>query len=171
MAEVYKGATVHERLLQAAKDNAPSKLEEITDEEGFDVNVKDRSTGNTALHYAVQNLAADVFELLLEIDGCDVDPQNNGNANTISPTFKETPLHFAVRLEDPRARHYFVGNLLEAGADTTIRNSFGQRAYDLIPADDEECRKMIRQAEAEAAQAGDVASDSDEGDPNDVASD
>ena len=42
-------------------------------------------------------------------ENCDVDPINKLD--------KETPLHIAVRLEDPGAREYFVASLLDAGAN------------------------------------------------------
>jgi hypothetical protein len=38
-----------------------------------------------------------------------------------------------------------------------IRNKHGQTAYELVPANDDDCRQFIRQAEAEASQAADVA--------------
>ena len=39
-----------------------------------------------------------------------------------------------------------------------MRDKHNQRAYDLIPVEDEECRLFIRQAESAATQAADVAS-------------
>lgn len=50
---------------------------------------------------------------LLEFEpGCDVDPINFQ---------EETPLHFAVRCEEPELRALLVDSLLDAGADTRLR--------------------------------------------------
>ncbi|KAG9057677.1 hypothetical protein FS842_004854 [Serendipita sp. 407] len=118
-----------------------------------------------ALHYAVQYGSTEVLELLLNVEGCDVDIQNR--------LTKSTPLHLAVKLFDLDTRHYIVQSLLEAGADFMVRNKHGQLPKELVPEGDSDCKKFIRDAEAERAQADDVASDSDDDavGSDDVASD
>ena len=54
--------------------------------------------------------STEVLEHILSQDGCDVDPINR--------IAKDTPLHSAVRLEQPELRYHIVESLLEAGADT-----------------------------------------------------
>lgn len=53
-----------------------------------------------------------MLEYILSHDGCDVDPTNKLEG--------ATPLHLAVKLEEPEARVYFVRELLDAGADYTF---------------------------------------------------
>jgi hypothetical protein len=55
--------------------------------------------------------STDVLEHILSHEECDVDP--------INKLEKATPLHLAMRVEDPELRDYIVSNLLEAGADIT----------------------------------------------------
>jgi ankyrin repeat protein len=51
----------------------------------------------------------DVLNELLEYDGCDVDYTNNIEG--------ATPLHLAVKIEEPELRALIVDSLLDAGAD------------------------------------------------------
>lgn len=54
--------------------------------------------------------SVEVLEELLEYDGCDVDYINRIDG--------ATPLHLAVKLEEPELRALIVDSLLDAGADT-----------------------------------------------------
>lgn len=166
-----RGAKATERLLAAAKTDNEAMLEEAL-AELEDINGTD-GMGNTALHYAVQNASTNVLETILCHDTCDVDIRNRNG---------DTPLHIAVRNrweEHEGLRLYLLENLLEAGADTLIKNRYNEKPVDLVPpnpapgSDDELVRKALRAAVAERAVAskGDIADDDDVFDPNDVASD
>ncbi|CCA68033.1 hypothetical protein PIIN_01900 [Serendipita indica DSM 11827] len=158
-----QGASCNERLLAAAKADDVDMLNEVFEEGDYDINFQD-GLGNTALHYAAQYGSVDALDELLTVEGCDVDLQNR--------IMKQTPLHLACKNSDLDTRHYMVRSLLEAGADTSIKDKHGQRAYDLIPAADNDCRGFIREAEAQAAQLDDVADDDDDDvHSDDVASD
>ncbi|KAG6380600.1 ankyrin repeat-containing domain protein [Boletus reticuloceps] len=90
----------------------------------FDINCTDLS-GNTPLHLTVSSGSIEHVNLLIEADGCDVDPQNNSG---------DTPLHLAVRIPDRATRHAIVSALVEtAGAIDSIRlaNKAGQTPNDL----------------------------------------
>lgn len=63
-----------------------------------------------ALHYAASTGSVNVLDIILSVDGCDVDPINRLE--------KATPLHLAAKLSDPDVRYDVVSNLLDAGADT-----------------------------------------------------
>lgn len=91
---------------------------------------------------SVQNGSTDVLEHILSHDDCDVDPINRIN--------RATPLHLACQLEDDGIRSYMVESLLEAGADTKIRDKNGELAITFIPPTDEETRKLFRMAQAQA---------------------
>ncbi|KAF8548065.1 ankyrin [Imleria badia] len=78
----------------------------------FDINCTDLS-GNTPLHLAVLSGSIENVNLLIEADGCDVDPQNKAG---------DTPLHLAVKIQDRVTRHAIVSSLVEtAGAVESIR--------------------------------------------------
>ncbi|PVG00967.1 ankyrin [Serendipita vermifera] len=162
--DTEKGASSNELLINAARTDNKELAESVIEREDCDINFQD-GLGNTALHWAVQHGSTEVLDLLLETEGCDVDIQNR--------VLKATPLHLAVKLSDLDLRHYVVRSLLDAGADITIRDKYGQLASQLVPADDDACRGFIREAQAQAAQANDVASDSDDegAHSDDVASD
>ncbi|KAJ7239750.1 ankyrin repeat-containing domain protein [Mycena haematopus] len=153
--ESHQGASNNERLLAAARSDNEEMLLEVFERGGFDINFQD-GVGNTALHIAVLHGSTDVLEHILSQEGCDVDPINR--------TQKATPLHLAVQLEDPELRTYIVSSLLEAGADTRIKDKNGDTALDYVSADDTEIRTLIRKSQAQASVTQeDVASDDEDG--------
>ncbi|WWD16894.1 hypothetical protein CI109_101326 [Kwoniella shandongensis] len=172
-----QGASANERLLAAAKSDNEGMIEDAL-LELKDINYTD-GLGNTALHYAIIHASTSVLETILCHETCDVDLPNRLQG--------DTPLHIAVRNrweEHEGLRVYLVGSLLEAGADTTIKNRYNQRPIDLLPpsnpsadpeSDDERIRAALRRAEAEAmiTASGDVVDEDEEAiiDPDDVASD
>ncbi|WVQ87928.1 hypothetical protein IAS59_001659 [Cryptococcus gattii] len=172
-----QGASANERLLAAAKTDNEGMLEDAL-KELSDVNQPD-GLGNTALHYAVIHASTNVLEPILCHDTCDVDLKNRLQG--------DTPLHIAVRNRWDQyegLRLWLVRSLLEAGADTSIRNRHNERPIDILPradpnadpsSDNEKIRSALRQAEAEASLAlSDAVVDDDdevEVDPDDVASD
>ncbi|KAF7307617.1 Ankyrin [Mycena indigotica] len=149
-----EGANNNQRLLAAAREDNEEMLLEVFDQGGFDINFQD-GLGNTALHYAASLGSTDVLEHILECDGCDVDPINRLE--------KATPLHLAVRIENPDLRRRVVTSLLEAGADTRIKDKNGDTVLDVLPADAEEIRKLIHKERAQGAiSLDDVANDDDD---------
>ncbi|PBK93586.1 ankyrin [Armillaria gallica] len=154
MADSNGGASNNERLLAAARTDNEELMMEVFSEGGFDINFQD-GLGNTALHLAVSNGSTDVLEHILSHEDCDVDPINRIE--------RATPLHLAVKLEHPELRKHVVDSLLEAGADTSIRDKFGETALDLVPSEDTEVRALFRKAQAQASiSQDDIASDDDD---------
>ncbi|KAJ7447204.1 ankyrin repeat-containing domain protein [Mycena latifolia] len=152
--ESEQGASNNERLLAAARADNEDMLLEIFEAGGFDINFQD-GLGNTALHNAVSNGSTDVLEHILSHEECDVDPVNRIE--------KATPLHLAVRLEDHELRKHIVESLLDAGADTRIKDKSGDTVLDVLPADDTEIRALIRKAQAQASVSQDDVASDDEG--------
>ncbi|KAF8588936.1 hypothetical protein K439DRAFT_1651726 [Ramaria rubella] len=166
MSEEHEGASHNERLLSAARsDNEDLLLEVFEHPDRFDINFRD-GLGNTGL---AQHGSTTVLEHLLSFEGCDVDLQNRLE--------RDTPLHAAVKnLDDPEQRNYVMESLLEAGANTKIKDKNGDIVLDLVSSSsrslDDELRSAIRKAEAEASVSqADIADDDDDGDESGSASD
>ncbi|KAL1951730.1 hypothetical protein VTO73DRAFT_879 [Trametes versicolor] len=128
------GATNNERLLAAARSDNEDMLLEVFDEGKFDINAQD-GLGNT---------------------DCDVDPQNRIE--------KATPLHLALRIEDQDLRTAVVSSLLEAGADTRIKDKNGETVFDLVSPEDTEIRTLLRKSQAQASISKDDVADDDDDD-------
>ncbi|EAU92374.1 hypothetical protein CC1G_00593 [Coprinopsis cinerea okayama7 len=152
--DAIKGASNNERLLAAARADNEELLLEVFEEGGFDINCKD-GVGNTPLHNAVLHGSTDVLEHILSHEECDVDPVNRID--------QATPLHLAVQIEDPELRKAVVESLLEAGADTTLKDRNGFTVLDIIPSDDTVIRGLIRKSKAtNLVSSADIASDDDD---------
>ncbi|TFK85580.1 ankyrin [Polyporus arcularius HHB13444] len=148
------GASNNERLIAAARSDNEDMLLEVFEEGKFDINAQD-GLGNTALHYAASHGYLEILEHLLEYDGCDVDLQNRIE--------KATPLHLALQIDDPETRAAVVSSLLEAGADTKIKDKNGETPLDLVPPADAKLRSLFRKSQAQASIAqSDVANDDDD---------
>ncbi|GJE98853.1 ankyrin repeat domain-containing protein [Phanerochaete sordida] len=152
-----KGASNNEILIHAVREDNEDMLLELFEKGGFDINYQD-GLGNTALHYAASLGSTAVLEHILSHDECDVDPINRIE--------RATPLHLAVKLEDPELRHFVVESLLDAGADTFIKDKNGETVVDLVPDEDKETLALIRRARAQATRSQeDVVNDDDDDEP------
>ncbi|EFP74234.1 hypothetical protein PGT21_035315 [Puccinia graminis f. sp. tritici] len=175
-----KGAAPNERLLFAAKQNSEDLFKEVEENGGYDINYQD-NLGNTALHYAVIRQSPHVMELILEHEGADVDLRNKEG---------KTPLLCAVEIDHPVAMFEIMRSLLDAGADTRLRDkrtkeSLTDKLRQRIRtrrqvsegapgSGDEEARLMRIIEEAEAAgqiDQDDIASEDDSSGPRDAPSD
>ncbi|KAK2462860.1 hypothetical protein APHAL10511_005058 [Amanita phalloides] len=151
------GASCHERLRAAARDDNEEMLLSAIEDEHCEINHADgwvfrrvldtaddplrkSRLGNTALHYATSHGSTNVLEHILCHVDCDVDP--------INAVEKATPLHLAAQLNDEELRCFIVNSLLDAGADITIRDKTGRTAREMIPPDDEETMSLFNRMEA-----------------------
>jgi len=149
--EETKGASNNERLLAAARMDNEELLLETFDQGGVDINCQD-GLGNTPLHNAVLHGSTDVLEHILSHEDCDVDPVNRID--------KATPLHLAVQIEEPKLRLYIFESLLEAGADTSIKDKNQETVLDIVRTQDAELYALIRKYQAQASiSRNDIASD------------
>lgn len=155
MAEETQGASNNERLLAAARSDNEDLLLEVFEQGNFDINCQD-GLGNTPLHNAVSHGSTDVLEHILSHERCDVDPLNKIE--------KATPLHLAVRIEHVALRRHIVESLLDAGADTYIKDKNGETAVDILPPEEMEIRELIRKARSVLnISHDDIASDDEDG--------
>ena len=109
-------------LLEAAGEG-DIKAVKLLLAEGADVNVKS-ATGETALHVAGIKCVRGVAKALLEA-GADVNAQTNDGAAMLM-----TPLHWYVNMNSCSTED--IDELLQAGADTNIRNSQGETPLDMV---------------------------------------
>ncbi|KAF9078776.1 hypothetical protein BDP27DRAFT_1412724 [Rhodocollybia butyracea] len=176
MSENEEGASNTQRLLAAAREDNEELLLDIFEKGNFDINFQD-GVGNTGKSgrglektilnpnpawlnsfthcVSVQNGSTDVLEHILSHEECDVDPINRIQ--------RATPLHLACQLKYDGMRAFVVESLLEAGANTKIRDKNGELAESFVPPNDQETRKLFRKAQAQAVAISqdDIASDDD----------
>lgn len=147
-------------LIDAARTDNIDQLDEevfskVKKDGKFDINYQD-GIRNTALHYAASEGSLDVLEAILTYDGCDVDYVNIEGA---------TPLHLAVKIKEPELRALIVDSLLDAGADTRIKDKAGELAQDYVAKDDTETLNAFHRRELEdSLSKNDIASDDDDDD-------
>jgi len=152
--------TLHKLLIDAARTDNIDQLDEevfskVKKDGKFDINYQD-GIRNTALHYAASEGSLDVLEAILTYDGCDVDYVNIEGA---------TPLHLAVKIKEPELRALIVDSLLDAGADTRIKDKAGELAQDYVAKDDTETLNAFHRRELEdSLSKNDIASDDDDDD-------
>jgi len=80
------------------------------------VNLKAKVSGDTALHFAIENGNIKMAQLLLADPKTDVNAKNNeGN----------TPLHEVVKIADPKEREILAGDLIKRGANISDKNNKG----------------------------------------------
>eukprot|EP01104_Vermistella_antarctica_P001745 TRINITY_DN1186_c0_g2_i1.p1 TRINITY_DN1186_c0_g2~~TRINITY_DN1186_c0_g2_i1.p1 ORF type:complete len:157 (-),score=41.73 TRINITY_DN1186_c0_g2_i1:107-577(-) len=104
-------------LMSAAKGGRADDLEEILNFPTIDVNAAD-PLGNTPLHYASGSNKEAAVKVILGVKGVNVNAVN---------AHGDTPLHKA----SSRAGIEVVRALMEAGADTLLKNEDGDRPADL----------------------------------------
>jgi len=158
MAENHGDNTTYNKLLldAARTDNVDQLFDVFEQPRKFDINYQD-GIGNTALHYAASNGSVEVLNELLEYDGCDVDYVNRIEG--------ATPLHLAVKIEQPELRALIVDSLLDAGANTHMKDKEGQVPLDYVPEDDTETRNAFRRYQVQQSiSKNDIADDDDDDD-------
>lgn len=142
------GASPSEQLLEAARRNNTDLLTELLSkyqdkpQEAIDlINSAKDSSGNGALHLAAKYGNYEVMDHLLDIDGVDVNLQAKLNGNT--------PLHYAVSysFDDPEYALFVVNELINCGADPSIKNKENLRPIDVIGNSNEEIKMALESAE------------------------
>lgn len=166
------GATFQEQILESARRNNTELLLQIKSDLANDQarlaellnSTKENITLNSPLHLATQLGNWEFIDIVLDIEGVEIDHKNRDGA---------TPLHLAVKYSANEPEHgtFVVDNLLDAGSDPRITDSHGLRAKDYVR-DNAKLRELLESAEyailmevPEAEQLGDadldLASDSD----------
>ncbi|KAK9321674.1 ankyrin repeat-containing domain protein [Lipomyces orientalis] len=159
------GAKPSELLIEASRRNNIDLLQEVL---GISVDGEARpgaaeiinssvdALGNTPLHVAALNGSYECLDMLLDVEGVEVDPVNRMEGNT--------PLHCAVVYaeEEPEHAIAIVDMLVDAGCDPRIRNKQKDKPIDLVLPTNPELRKILQGAEM-AAMMGPTGEDQEVG--------
>lgn len=140
------GASPSERLIDAARRNNVDLFEQFTKdvetpEKAIElINTSTDPSGNTALHLAAKYGNYEVMDLMLDIDGVDV--------NVISKMNGNTPLHYVATysFEDPDYALFLTNELINCGADTNIKNKEGLRPIDIIGSSNDAIKEALEAA-------------------------
>ncbi|KAK9236220.1 hypothetical protein V1525DRAFT_407628 [Lipomyces kononenkoae] len=165
VGDTTEGAKPAELLIEAARRNNVDLLLDllgISDDgparpgSAEIINTAKDSLGNSPLHLAAINGSDDCLDILLDVEGVEVDPINRMEGNT--------PLHCAVLYAEQEPEHAIaiVEMLIDAGSDPRIRNKLKDKPIDLVLPTNAELRKILQGAEM-AAMMGSYAADQDEG--------
>lgn len=140
-------ASVSEQLLEAARrDNTELLLEVralVNDEPKLAdlINTTtEQVTMNSPLHLACLRGNWDFIDIVLDVEGVEIDPKNRDG---------DTPLHLAVKYcaEEPEHGRFIVDNMLDAGSDPRIVDKLGNKPLDYVGKDDTELRELLESAE------------------------
>lgn len=142
------GASPAEQLLEAARRNNTDLLQELLakyqdkPEEAIElINKAKDPSGNGALHLAAKYGNYEVMDQLLDIEGVNVNLQATMNGNT--------PLHYAVSysFQDPEYALFLVNELINCGADPSIKNKENLKPIEIVGDSNEEIKTALESAE------------------------
>lgn len=174
MADNSEGASPSEQILEAARRNNTELLLQIKSDLGNDqeklstlINTtRELISSNTPLHLACQLGNWEFIDIVLDIEGVEIDPKNREGS---------TPLHLAVKYanEEPEHGFFIIDNLVDAGSDPRILDNSSLKPINYVTKDTK-LRELLESAEYAIAMEGQVAeeNDNDEDDgPSDSDSD
>lgn len=168
-----EGASYSEQILESARRNNTELLLSIKVELNNDqeklaelINTtKEVITDNTPLHLVCQLGNWEFIDIVLDIEGVEIDPQNRDG---------ETPLHLAVKYtnnEEPEHGYFIVDNMLDAGSDPRIKDKHNLKPKDYVSSDHEKLIELLESAEyaisMEPTEAEQLAEFEDEGSVSD----
>ncbi|CAH6718965.1 ankyrin repeat-containing protein [[Candida] jaroonii] len=145
MSEI--GASHKEQILEAARRNNTELLLQIKSELSNDdvklselINTtKEIITNNSPLHLACQLGNWEFIDIVLDIEGVEIDPKNRAG---------ETPLHLAVKYtnEEPEHGYFMIDNLIDAGSDPRILDDSKLKPINYIK-DNAKLKELLESAE------------------------
>lgn len=143
-----EGASYSEQLLECARRNNTElllaiKVELNNDQEKLSnlINsTRELITNNTSLHLACQLGNWEFMDIVLDIEGVEIDPKNREG---------DTPLHLAVKytINEPEHGYFIIDNLLDAGSDPRIIDKHNLKPIDYVNKDNENLRELLESAE------------------------
>lgn len=161
MAETHDGASYQEQLLECARRNNTELFLDIrahvndTAQLAKLINsTKEVITDNTPLHIATLMGNWEFIDVVLDVEGVEIDPLNREG---------DTPLHLAVKYaaSEPEYGYFIIDNLLDAGLDATIVDKHGLKPVNYV-VKDEKLRNLLESAEYAAHIEPGIEEDEDE---------
>lgn len=159
------GASFSEQLLECARRNNTELLQSIIAELP-DVHAvaklvnstKEVISNNSPLHIATLLGNWEFIDMVLDIEGVEIDPLNRDG---------DTPLHLAVKYaaSEPEYGYFIIDNLLDAGLDAKIVDRSGLKPVNYV-VNNEKLRTLLQSAEYAAA-VEEVEVDDDDDDEGD----
>lgn len=142
-----EGASYAEQLLESARRNNTELLGQISAAHDGDhaklaslINsTKEVILGNSPLHIATLLGNWEFIDMVLDIEGVEIDPLNRDG---------DTPLHLAVKfaLDDPEYGYFIIDNLIDAGSDVKVVDKHGLKPVNYVR-DNEKLRALLESAE------------------------
>lgn len=143
-----EGASYPEQLLEAARRNNTELLLQIKSELNNDqeklanlINTTSEViTLNSPLHLATQLGNWEFIDIVLDIEGVEIDPINREG---------DTPLHLAVKytIDEPEHGYFVIDNLLDAGSDPRIKDKHNLKPVDYVNKDNQKLKDLLESAE------------------------
>lgn len=165
------GATHGEQLLEAARRDNTELLSQIKAELNNDSeqlaqlinSTKEPITNNSSLHLSCSRGNWDFIDIVLDIEGVEIDPKNRDG---------QTPLHLAVKYASEEKQHgyFIIDNLIDAGSDPRIIDNFKLKPINYVT-DDDQLKRLLESAEYSIALENQIVDVSNEPDDDDEPSD
>lgn len=143
-----QGASYSEQILEAARRNNTELLLQIKSELNNDqeklaelINTTKESISlNSPLHLATQLGNWEFIDIVLDIEGVEIDPLNREG---------DTPLHLAVKytVDEPEHGYFVIDNLLDAGSDPRIKDKHSLKPVDYVNKDMPKLKELLESAE------------------------
>lgn len=143
-----EGASYSEQILESARRNNTELLLQIKSELNNDQeklsqlinSTHEVITNNTPLHIACRLGNWEFIDIVLDVEGVEIDPQNRA---------QETPLHLAVKytIDEPEHGYFIVDNMLDAGSDPRIKDKDGLKPRDYVNKDNKKLLQLLESAE------------------------
>lgn len=150
MAQPEDGASYSERILESARRNNTELLLSIIAELADDHHIanlvnstKEVISNNSPLHIATLLGNWEFIDMVLDIEGVEIDPLNRDG---------DTPLHLAVKYagSEPDYGYFIIDNLLDAGLDAKIVDRSGLKPVNYV-VDNDKLRLLLESAEYASA--------------------
>ncbi|QPG75867.1 hypothetical protein FOA43_003253 [Brettanomyces nanus] len=146
--DAIRGASSEEQIIEAARRNNMDLFNSVEadyrdkPQEFIGViNEARDATGDSALHLCCKYGCYEVMDVILDFQGINLEPKN--------PMTGDTPMHYAAyySFQEPDYALFLIEQLIEIGADPTVKNNDGLKPVDIVGGSNEKLKKALQSAE------------------------